>query len=342
MKTSEKRSNFSKKSRDRPVISVALSSMTNAEASGEYRRAHVSRATEEKQAGATSSPHHDRNEKRKKHYSTRFTLPPLPPLCLPIRSCLSGSNPTGNLPPPTAIYKYRPHNPSFNQPYALALVSPKKKNGQGYGIYTWPNGDVFMGQWVDGVRHGGGIFRSADGREYVGSWARNVREGHGVREMRYDTTPCHAIRPAELRENLPRFPETDFEGGGVTYLGGTDGRTDGQTDGQTEGGGGGAEKGWIGKCLVEYISGLGKQHCTACRNGRRLLCCPGLSRRQQQRHFAHALKLLVVMNSITPRALERPTKDCRCLDCIVARRACAFFVSFFFCFFVLFLGASRF
>lgn len=62
-------------------------------------------------------------------------------------------------------------------------MPPKQTKKQGYGIYTWPNGDVFMGQWVDEVRHGGGIFRSADGREYIGAWAGNVREGHGVREQ---------------------------------------------------------------------------------------------------------------------------------------------------------------
>lgn len=51
---------------------------------------------------------------------------------------------------------------------------------QGYGVYSWPNGDVFMGQWQDGVREGVGIFRSFNGREYMGSWANNVREGYGV------------------------------------------------------------------------------------------------------------------------------------------------------------------
>ncbi|CAM9391566.1 unnamed protein product, partial [Laminaria digitata] len=38
----------------------------------------------------------------------------------------------------------------------------------GYGVYSWPSGDVFMGQWRNGLRHGPGMFRSADGREYVG------------------------------------------------------------------------------------------------------------------------------------------------------------------------------
>lgn len=37
-----------------------------------------------------------------------------------------------------------------------------------------------MGQWRDGMRHGGGIFRSTNGREYVGGWENNVREGYGV------------------------------------------------------------------------------------------------------------------------------------------------------------------
>jgi hypothetical protein len=40
-------------------------------------------------------------------------------------------------------------------------------NYNGYGIFTWPNGDTFMGSWRNGRREGAGIFRSASGRECV-------------------------------------------------------------------------------------------------------------------------------------------------------------------------------
>lgn len=66
----------------------------------------------------------------------------------------------------------------------MSLIPPSPSSlppYQGYGTYSWPNGDVFMGEWITGVRHGVGILRGGDGREYVGGWEGNVREGYGVR-----------------------------------------------------------------------------------------------------------------------------------------------------------------
>jgi len=39
---------------------------------------------------------------------------------------------------------------------------------QGYGTYTWPNGETYSGQWVDGKRQGYGINKWEDGRVYQG------------------------------------------------------------------------------------------------------------------------------------------------------------------------------
>ena len=49
-----------------------------------------------------------------------------------------------------------------------------------YGIFTWPNGDTYMGDWMKGIRCGKGIFRSASGKEYVGHWEGGLRHGWGV------------------------------------------------------------------------------------------------------------------------------------------------------------------
>ena len=47
----------------------------------------------------------------------------------------------------------------------------------GDGIYTWSNGDVYDGAWLDGLRHGRGAMRWVDGGTYVGEWWRGERDG---------------------------------------------------------------------------------------------------------------------------------------------------------------------
>jgi hypothetical protein len=48
-----------------------------------------------------------------------------------------------------------------------------------YGVFTWASGDTYLGDWVNGQRHGVGLFRSVDGREFCGQWSRGVRHGWG-------------------------------------------------------------------------------------------------------------------------------------------------------------------
>ena len=50
----------------------------------------------------------------------------------------------------------------------------------GTGIFTWSNGDVYEGDFVDGMRTGEGTFRWADGKTYVGSFKEDAREGLGT------------------------------------------------------------------------------------------------------------------------------------------------------------------
>jgi hypothetical protein len=45
----------------------------------------------------------------------------------------------------------------------------KDENFNGYGIYTWVDFSLYMGDWVTGRRHGEGVFRSAGGMEYIGT-----------------------------------------------------------------------------------------------------------------------------------------------------------------------------
>ena len=44
----------------------------------------------------------------------------------------------------------------------------------GYGTFTWPNGRIFKGNYVEDVKTGYGEFAWPDGREYKGNWANGV------------------------------------------------------------------------------------------------------------------------------------------------------------------------
>ena len=61
----------------------------------------------------------------------------------------------------------------------VSHVPNSRGAGGRYGVFTWPSGDSYLGDWRSGQRHGVGLFRSADGREYCGQWAAGVRHGWG-------------------------------------------------------------------------------------------------------------------------------------------------------------------
>ena len=47
-----------------------------------------------------------------------------------------------------------------------------------YYVFSYPNGDIYDGQWQDNVRHGKGSYTFAEnGSQYCGQWVK----GKGVR-----------------------------------------------------------------------------------------------------------------------------------------------------------------
>jgi len=79
-------------------------------------------------------------------------------------------------------------------------------DGIGKGVMSWPNGDRYVGDWVDGKRtgvgvltrangdryegdfvdgkwSGKGVFTAAVGTRYEGNWVDNKREGRGTIEF---------------------------------------------------------------------------------------------------------------------------------------------------------------
>ena len=51
------------------------------------------------------------------------------------------------------------------------------QNGQ--GTITTPDGDKYVGEWKNGLKHGQGTYIYADGRKYEGEWNNGMRHGLG-------------------------------------------------------------------------------------------------------------------------------------------------------------------
>lgn len=48
---------------------------------------------------------------------------------------------------------------------------------QGRGVFTWKDGRVYDGEWMDGKQHGKGTFIKVDNTRRVGIWenGRNIK-----------------------------------------------------------------------------------------------------------------------------------------------------------------------
>lgn len=52
---------------------------------------------------------------------------------------------------------------------------------EGYGIYEYPDGTKYKGNWMNGKRHGqGNKDQNKDGTIYEGEWKQDARNGKGV------------------------------------------------------------------------------------------------------------------------------------------------------------------
>ena len=63
----------------------------------------------------------------------------------------------------------------------------KKTTSRGYtskACANYPNGDIYEGYYIDGIREGRGIYRyAASGEKYDGEWIQNYK--HGIGRMNY-------------------------------------------------------------------------------------------------------------------------------------------------------------
>ncbi len=67
-----------------------------------------------------------------------------------------------------ALVRSRLDNPL--KQLSLTLTTWSKDNYTGKGVYTWPDGSKYDGDYVDGNQHGKGVYTWPDGRKYDGDW----------------------------------------------------------------------------------------------------------------------------------------------------------------------------
>ncbi|MCI5222155.1 MAG: hypothetical protein D3924_05665 [Candidatus Electrothrix sp. AR4] len=53
-------------------------------------------------------------------------------------------------------------------------------NLHGKGTFTWPDGNEYSGDWLQGKRHGKGRFIWKNGTEYIGDWKEDKSTGQGT------------------------------------------------------------------------------------------------------------------------------------------------------------------
>ena len=66
--------------------------------------------------------------------------------------------------------------------YAQSNLPPCNGNFKGpcFGVYVFPSGDKYEGQWKDNKYDGQGTFTWSDGKKYVGQFKDNKKNGQGT------------------------------------------------------------------------------------------------------------------------------------------------------------------
>jgi len=54
----------------------------------------------------------------------------------------------------------------------------------GKGVYQWTNGEVYDGEWKNGVKDGYGVWKGVFGDSYIGEWKNSKADGYGVHQWK--------------------------------------------------------------------------------------------------------------------------------------------------------------
>ena len=85
----------------------------------------------------------------------------------------------------------------------------------GLGMYRWPTGATFRGEWMNGCMHGVGTFESPDGTRYQGGWAHDLKQGLGKKT--YANGDCYEVS-AVVSQAVPQYGQAhDLKQGNNSY-----------------------------------------------------------------------------------------------------------------------------
>ena len=49
----------------------------------------------------------------------------------------------------------------------------------GKGVFTWPNGTKYEGEYLNNLKHGQGVYSGDNGKSYSGEWLNGKQHGKG-------------------------------------------------------------------------------------------------------------------------------------------------------------------
>jgi hypothetical protein len=53
----------------------------------------------------------------------------------------------------------------------------------GHGVYTWPDGNRYIGEYLKGKKEGWGVYTWRNGKEYEGTWKLGKQDGYGFMKV---------------------------------------------------------------------------------------------------------------------------------------------------------------
>lgn len=73
--------------------------------------------------------------------------------------------------------QFKPEISKFNGGIYEGKVKDNERPENGHGIYTFPDGSTYEGEWKDGKEHGQGTWTLPDGSKSVGEWKDGLPNG---------------------------------------------------------------------------------------------------------------------------------------------------------------------